>query len=291
MSRKQRKNHTYCPSCGRIIEESVETCPYCGMWIEHEKPADLGAPPDNPQNTTNSIPRLNSSLPSEEEVKASRVRDNTLHVKYIVVAVIACVVLVCGSILLIFHPWNPNSNSFRDPNAQETAQDGSLNALDSLSAQDSNSAENNAQSSADSAQDSELYSSLRDAYRQMAEAKSKLEQSLVTLNNSLSQTKAKKQEGLSTNNEIETSVEALVSRLDDIAAENTKYEASLNSLKTAADSLKAYSDALQAAWVSLVALDGQPGSIDQVEKSVAKTVEPSKSAFEKSFKAIVVPSP
>ena len=152
----KRTSGTWCASCGALIPDGRDVCPKCGLPApsagaaravrgmklpkvsDTDKTAEFSAihPPEpEPEDV---VFEAKSALPLGKLVNGDRTRgyDRMAHVRVMIIAAIAALVVVGGSIILITHPFDPDRFDRPDTEQADTSTAGSPGQIESLSGQD-----------------------------------------------------------------------------------------------------------------------------------------------------------
>lgn len=183
---------TYCKSCGALIPAGATRCPACGMPSEVQTTltsdtdassdaflANKSYPTDNDildPESTNSIPRIESAIPSEST--SGYARERMPHTKAVVMTALAALAIVGGAALIIAHPWDPNAFVTHNTNPRDTSKAGFPGTVDKLKGQDASTEDATTTLSADEANYKDLssdYEQLVDMYKELAAADDSLE--------------------------------------------------------------------------------------------------------------------
>lgn len=285
MDREKNNLQTYCPSCGKLVSAEQTTCPSCGMWLRDTK-TEAAVLKDAKKQQEN-VPLIRSSLPSQEEVRRAQKDSATISSKFIAVAVVACVVLICGAILFISHPWDPNAFSLRANAPADTSQDGFPGEIDSLSAQDSNTQDENHTNPTEN----ELYTTFYNAYRQLGDLKTKTNALVSDLESVANLTTKQKDADYQTCTQLSQELTALRTRLEQAEADQTSYASTKENILAALTRLDVFSADLLRSFKIVHASEDLAADKQQLDTLLDSEILPSQTAFIKAFKAIEVPKP
>lgn len=135
--------------------------------------AEKTEPEEADDQPTRSIPRIESAIPSEDELRSDATHhDHLPRMKVVLTAAIASVVVVGGTVLAITHPWNPQLTSQRATTAADTSSAGFPGTIEKLVGQDSSATTEAATTEASTEQTpqtSSTYSSLAQYYTRLGE--------------------------------------------------------------------------------------------------------------------------
>ena len=131
----------WCESCGSPVPEGVEACPVCGLpvkdayedWDEEETTVVKEAPKEDGEaaSLTSAIP------PAPEAGDAERGTDDApTHMRLVIVAAIAALLVVGGTTLYITRPWDPNAYITHATEDADTSMEGFPGTVTHLSGQD-----------------------------------------------------------------------------------------------------------------------------------------------------------
>ena len=147
---------TWCPSCGALIPEGSALCPKCGL-PSPEAPTvrpvrDIKLPKVSDADSTSEFSAITLPEPDPEDAvyearsalppERPSVEDRTLgydrmaHVRVMIIAAIAALVVMGGSIIYITHPFDPGKYDQRAREQADTSTAGSPGQIEALSGQD-----------------------------------------------------------------------------------------------------------------------------------------------------------
>lgn len=278
-----RLEGTWCSHCGALIPDGMDACPSCGMPVApsrhmkqeqaaqpvpeaQEEPASAidqliphveDAPEDAEElgeetlsaEETHAIPRIVSAVPAgPDEGDPTEENDHMPRTRVSIVAAIASLVIVGGSILMIAHPWNAELYSTKATKPADTSMAGYPGEVSSLRGQDSRG------SSGSDAQDGRSgdeysYEQLTDMYKQLGEIEEKLEQSQsdlegVGLSGDQDERDAKAEEQKAIANDLSN----LITDIGETDVSSGTYADTVKNLGTLGSWLRNWSDSLTEAW-------------------------------------------
>ena len=242
---------TWCPSCGALVPEGATACPKCGMPVaaEPERPAPRMSDErllEREQTTT--LPRIESAIPSEPDpaVEGAYGREQLPHSKVFLVAALASVLVVGGTVLAITHPWDPSLSDTRATTPADTSQAGFPGTVSRLQEQDSSTEAATTVQSADEV----TFQALQDSYAKLAELSARADQSeqlfdRVATSGSLDEREA----GSSDAQQLAVEVSNLTATVQNIDTVTTgTYTDQKDHVATLASWLRNRMDALSKAW-------------------------------------------
>ena len=131
---------TWCKSCGSPVPEGREVCPVCGMPVEgayDEAWGEDAALPD-PTPGEGPQPRLESAIPPVPEAgdDGAERQDARSHLRLVMVAALAALLVVGGTALYITRPWDPDAYRTHAVEDADTSQEGFPGTVTHLEGQD-----------------------------------------------------------------------------------------------------------------------------------------------------------
>ena len=271
----RRITGTFCRSCGALIPDGEDVCPACGAPSprtgmegrmspseptppEPEKKVpgipEIGPEPEEGEaDETNAMPRIESAIPAEDDLRAGVYhREHLPRTRVAVISALAAIAVVGGASVIITHPWNPEEFSIKATTAKDTSQAGYPGALTTLAGQDSDG--HGSATDADEA----TYEILVSAYERMGALALALDESTADLEkrDSMSDDDKSKKQDTAYANQLEAS-----NILQDLAKADVStgtYEQTLTTLKTIGSYLRNRADSVKDAWD--YAIDGS-GSV------------------------------
>lgn len=252
---------SYCPSCGSLVPEGAAACPSCGMLVEAppvRPPAPEGDDADEAPvaEETNRLPRIESAVPSEEDLRDPYLREHPIRMRAVVVSIAACLAVVGGAVLLITHPWDPNAFSSRATAPADTSQAGFPGAIDSLTGQDSRGGSGEVKSG-----DEATYETLSSAYASFGDLSKKLDDSIELLESrGFSGDAKERQEGQSAAVAIGVEISNAISDVQNADTTSGTYATQKEELVKMGNWLRNRYDIVSAAW-SQAASSTDPQSV------------------------------
>lgn len=314
-----RLEGTWCPNCGALIPEGKDVCPSCGMpvatskhlkeepsaesvpepaeepvsaidrlvpHVEEEPADDEGAEEEKlSAEETHAIPRIVSAVPAgPDEADPAEESDHMPRTRVSIVAAIASLIIVGGTILLIAHPWNADLFSTRATQPADTSMAGYPGEVQSLKGQDS------AGSSGSAVQDertgdevsydqlTSMYQQLGDIESQLAQSQTDLEDAGVSGDQDTRDTKASAQKA------IATDLSNLITSIGEVDVSSGTYADTVSNLQTLGNWLRNWSDALSEAWDRSAAADDPASSKDYILRPVSSAQgESGKNSYQQLF--------
>lgn len=241
-----RLQGSYCPSCGALVPEGADSCPKCGMWAKGSRARRRPRPQDRVvSQETSALPRIEPALPAEQDLKDPYLHEKPLRLRSVILAAVACVALVGGAVLYITHPWNPDAYSIKAKEPADTSQAGFPGVLDSLTGQDSDRGGEQEVKTGDE----NTYDQLKEAYVQLGELSSALDDSVDRLEKTgLSGDKDERTQGASEAEALGIQLSNLIAEVQDVDVTSGTYAESRSELLKLANYLRNRSDLLTQAW-------------------------------------------
>ncbi len=130
----------WCESCGSPVPKGVDACPVCGLpvkdaykdWDEEEP--TVGAEREDAGETAS----LSSAIPPAPEAGDAEkgADDAPTHIRLVMAAAVAALLVVGGTTLYITRPWDPNAYVIHATEDADTSMEGFPGTVTHLSAQD-----------------------------------------------------------------------------------------------------------------------------------------------------------
>lgn len=259
-----RLTGSYCPSCGALVPEGSSSCPKCGMWIDarpaprrgRRVQATVGEDSTAPDQT-NELPRFESAVPSEKDLRDPYLREHPVRLRAVFVAAAACVAIVGGAVLLLAHPWDPDAFSIRATTPADTSQAGFPGTVDTLKGQDSKGAGDGDVKSGDET----TYEALSSAYTELGKLSGRLDDSVKLLEEKgFSGTAKERQDGQQKAATLGVEISNCISDIQGTDTTSGAYEDEKEELLKMGNWLRNRSDIVSGAW-SDAASASSPASI------------------------------
>jgi hypothetical protein len=221
---------------------------------------------------TNALPRIESAIPSSEDVKRDVRRSAPLRLRNIVVACLACVLVAGGAVLLVAHPWNPDALSTRATEPLDTSMAGYPGAVEKLSGQDSSASD----SSESSDEDDTLLTPDERTYKQLVAARDDLatyqEQVVASeerlRNEGITQDEAARASGLAEAQAIAINISNLITQLQQVDTTTGTYKDTLTTLLRMGNYVRNEVDACVTSWKACVEAQDPAAEKDTILKAV-----------------------
>ncbi len=270
--RAPSSSKTYCPSCGTLVPEGVENCPVCGMRVRTKaakqlKPEKIEAgggiedATDKTEAGSSSkkgaaakkgtaakkgvAAKLESAIPAENEIKDPYHHENPMHLKSVLVASFAALLVLGSAILLITHPWDPHAFDTRATTPADLSQEYVPDQVDALKGQDSGNADSGEIESGDEA----MYKKFNETYKKFGEYSKSLESSTSDLEKFGFTGDAKAvTEGKNSANQLDIDIPNLISEIQSTDVSSGKYYSQQQDLIKMGNYLRNEADILLTAW-------------------------------------------
>lgn len=257
----------YCPSCGAMVPEGSDSCPKCGMPVA--KVAKKDNPQDRkplPSQETGRLPRIEPALPAEQDLKDPYLHEQPIRMRSVVLAAIACILVVGGAVLLITHPWDPNAFATRATEPADTSQAGSIASVETLSGQDTS--RTNTDTTVKSGDES-TYEVLNQAYKELGEYSEDLESSVQRLEDTgISGDSAEREAGRSEAAELAVKISNTISDIESADVTSGTYADARTELLRIGNYLRNRSDIVSAAWSQAASSSDPEAERSQILQSV-----------------------
>ncbi|MCH3943254.1 MAG: zinc ribbon domain-containing protein [Atopobiaceae bacterium] len=264
---------TYCATCGALVPPGAERCPKCDMPVappegERAGRADVpdGFSDDDPSDQdTHALPRIESSIPSEDEITDSPTRDRLPRLRNIVFAAAASLLIVGGAILAFTHPWAPGNPSTHATGEADTSQAGYPGAVTSLKGQDDASTTANATTS------DPVFEAIESDYAQLGDlAKSVDANADAFARSGTAQDLSARVSGKNDADSLATKTSNLISDIDSLQDGDGLYAEDVSHLSTLGNYLRNRLDALDEAWSLSVDASDPAASATSIKAPLAR---------------------
>lgn len=274
-----RLDMLWCSNCGILVPEGAKVCPNCGMPIKPR--AALRSAPQTSSNEdldfddglaseqTHTMPRIESAVPSgPDPYDETAKHDHMPRTKVVLVASLAALLVVGGTVLAITHPWDPNAFSTRATEPADTSTAGYIGEISTLSGQDTTSS--NSDDTVESA-DEETYEKLSDIYSQLGSIKDELSDSSDKLDDiALTGDLSDRVTASNSQSAIAIELSNLISSIDDVDVTSGTYSDAAQNMKTLGNYLRNWSDALTEAWTIDAGYDDPSNYKDTIYASLKR---------------------
>lgn len=289
-----RLDATWCPSCGALVPEGADVCPSCGMplipaAVASQKTQGTSAVDDSldealEHEQTHAMPRIESAVPSgPDPYDETAKHDHMPRARVILLASLASLLVVGGTILAITHPWDPNAFSTRATEPADTSTAGYPGEISTLTGQDSEGSDTQDDTAVSA--DQQTYEKLTDIYTQLGDIEGELSDSKDKLDE-IALTGALSDRVTASNNQRSVAIELsnLISSIDDVDVSTGTYADSVQNMKTLGNYLRNWSDALTEAWTLAAGYDDPSGHRSDIYESLKNEEDDSgKNSYQKLF--------
>lgn len=310
-----RLEGTWCESCGARIPEGADVCPSCGMPVAHvdHRPAGVRAgevggvaspsgepveranPNDTAENVvletedTHTMARIESAIPSAPGSGQESLRERLPRARVLVVALVAAVVLVSGTVLYITHPWDPNAFSTRAETPADTSTAGFPGTVDRLQGQDqTGQADEGEVLTADEA----TFSRLSDYWGQLGELSAKVDENDQTFRRVyVDGTDAERQQGKAEADQLKLDISNLLSEIGEVDVTSGTYADAKDAVTTVGNYLRNRMDAISSGWDKAVSFDNPSEHAEEIASTVISSdgqqskADAFKDLFEEGYQA------
>jgi hypothetical protein len=208
---------------------------------------------------TNALPRIESSIPSEEDVREGVFEhEKTPHRRVVVLVVLASLIVVGGVTLFIAHPWDPNFFSAQPTADADMSKAGFPGTIEKLQGQDSETAQTSdaATDAATTSSGDPIFDSLSSDYAQLADLRDQVDANESTFDQSaITGDLATRVAGKNDADALGITISNLITDIKKIDVSSTPYAEDQEHLTTLANWLRNRTDALSEAWALDVASD------------------------------------
>ncbi|BCV18831.1 zinc ribbon domain-containing protein [Leptogranulimonas caecicola] len=296
-----RLTGSYCPSCGALVPEGADTCPKCGMWVGKREPMRVPTnipltdplPGDRQVNAapapdeTNQLPRIESAVPSEHDLRDPYLRERPIRMRTVIVAAIACLAIVGGAILLITHPWNPGADLGAATQPADTSKAGFPGAIDSLTGQDTKGPTGEVKSGDETSHDI-----LQEAYENLGAYAKQLDDSVTALESrGFSGTSEERSEGFSNASTLGVEISNTINKIQEVDTTSGSYQDSKDELLKMANWLRNRSDAVTTAWKQAAQSENPQSVREQALSSIRGEAASWSTMFESAYANFSLPEP
>ena len=249
----------WCVSCGAAIPEGSDVCPSCGMPVEPEdtvmrlwrrqgakSPDDTVGDLPSDRDRTNVMPRIESAIPDgDDPTSPVAEHDRMPRTKTLVITIAAAVAVICGAVLVITHPWDPNAFDTSATEEADTSMAGFPGKVDSLQGQDKSGSSSTDVVSGDEA----TFEKLQSYYEQLGELEQKIDDNEDTFDQiAFSGSKSEREKARDEAETISYEVSNLISDIESVDVTSGTYAEDEENLATLGNYLRNRIDVLYEAW-------------------------------------------
>lgn len=281
----------WCERCGSLIPDGSPTCPGCGLpnpeYVEPAATDDGGearaVDGDDPleADQTNSMPRIESAIPSESDEGATVIRDRLPRMRVIVGSLLIGVLAMSAIVVTITHPWDPNAFDTKAKTEADTSMAGFPGHVSELQGQDGTGS---GQSGEVRSGDEVTFEKLVDIHSELGELATLADENEALFERiAITGSESDRSDGKSDADALAIQISNLIDRIDAVDVTSGIYADDAANLKTLGNWLRNRTDALCEAW-ALDVSSGDPSSSRDAIDAVLHT--PDGTSVTKSFKAL-----
>ncbi len=228
-----------------MVPEGSESCPKCGMPVSPSpKSVKTKERRPSPSQETGRLPRIEPALPAEQDLKDPYLHEQPVRMRSVVLAAIACVLVVGGAVLLITHPWDPDAFATRATEPADTSQAGSVAAVTTLSGQDAATNADDVKSG-----DETTYESLKADYQALGEYAAALDDSVERLEGTgITGDSSEREAGRSDAAELAVKISNAIADIQAVDVTSGTYAEAREELLKIGNYLRNRSDIVSSAW-------------------------------------------
>lgn len=243
----------WCESCGSLVPEGATVCPHCGMPVggagESDLPGAIEATGDlsSDRERTNVMARIESAIPPEDDGDSPVAEhDRMPRARVLLITMGIAVAAVCGFVLLVTHPWNPEAFDTRAKTDASTSMAGFPGTITELKGQDSSaSSDSQKVTSGDDA----TYKKLVKAYKKLGKLEAKVDKSEKSFDDiAYSGTQEERQAGCDNAQALLYEVSNLIDDIKKIDVTSGTYTDEATNLTSLGNYMRNRMDALYDAW-------------------------------------------
>lgn len=247
----------WCESCGSLVPDGATVCPHCGMPVGQTDDADLRQSAieageatgdlNSDRERTNVMPRIESAIPPEDDGDSPVAEhDRMPRARVLVITMAIAVAAVCGFVLLVTHPWNPQAFDTRAKTEANTSMAGYPGRITELKGQDSSSSSDSQKVTSG---DDATYKKLSSAYKKLVKLEAKVDASEKNFDKiAYSGTQTERQAGCDNAQALVYEISNLISDIKQIDVTSGTYTDDANNLTSLGNYMRNRMDALYDAW-------------------------------------------
>lgn len=276
-TRLPRLDQRWCASCGALVPPGADVCPSCGAPVlpvssrVHTSAANARTHTQQreaerlereqksfEEEQTHAMPRIESAVPANPDAYDPLTKHDMFpRARVMLVAAMASLFIVGGTVLYITHPWNASAFDTKARVPADTSMAGFPGKKDSLSQdKEAGSAIQRPVLSADETS----YQKLMEVYQQLSAYKGELDKSEQHLKDTgTSGSLDERREGQSSQEDLALRIDNSLKALDNIDVTSGTYVADVAHLKTLGSWLRNWSDDLRKSWKVSTEFDSAEG--------------------------------
>lgn len=283
----------YCSSCGSLVPQGQENCPFCGMRVKTKKPAatrKISLPeidPGDPEKT-GKFAKLESVIPAEQETLDPYRRENPIRLRNVLVASLSAVLIVGTFILLLTHPWDPHAFESKAQTPYDTSKEGFPGLMDSLKGQDAGNENADTVESGDEATYKKLLGAYED-FQTQAQALDSNASDLETYGFN-GDTKAV-EAGRDKANQIKIDISNNIATIQATDTTSGKYYQQQQDLITMGNYLRNRADIIGEAWTNITKSTNPAKEKDTILRPVKTEAQSYANLFNQAYHAFSISAP
>ena len=252
---EQSGTHMWCRNCGYLIPPGVtDECPHCHMPLS-ERPLTAAEivdrriskiePLDDSMEDTHSMARIQSAIPPtpDDGYHDESTMERLPRWRVVVVAAVAAVLVVGGTVLAIFRPWDPNAYVTHATEDADTSMEGFPGVVPSLSGQDKKATQDGSPAETVSGADMVL-----EAYQRLGALSEQADENASLLGTYLGGDASVKDSGYDQAQNVSIEVSNIITQMGQLSGGSTDYADDATKVVTLGNYLRNRMDAMQAAW-------------------------------------------
>lgn len=280
----------WCERCGSLIPDGSPTCPGCGLpnpyyvdaaMVEggEERPAEEGDALES--DRTNSMPRIESAIPSESDEGATVIRDRLPRMRVIIGSLLIGVLAMSAIVVTITRPWDPSAFDTKAKTEADTSMAGFPGHVSELQGQDNTGS---GQSGEVRSGDEVTFEKLADIHSELGELAKSVDESEELFGRiAYSGSESDRAGGKRQADALSIQISNLIEKIDAVDVTSGTYADDAANLKTLGNWLRNRTDALCEAWGLDVSADDPSSSRDAID-SLLYTADGT--SVTKSFKVL-----
>ncbi len=301
-TRLPRLEQRWCANCGALVPLGADRCSTCGTPVpvnlhlqsnistankeilkKAEEERKAREEKSLEEGETHAMPRIESAVPANPEAyDPLNKHDNFPRARVALVAALASLLVVGGTVLYITHPWNAEAFATKAKVPADTSMAGFPGKKNALS-QDKASG-SDAEKTVLSA-DELTYQKLMAVYKQYKSYEEELEKSETLLKEKGTMGSAdERKAGHDSQEEFAIRLDNTIKSLDEIDITTGTYAQDVSNFKTLGSWLRNWSDDLRKCWKKSAELDNAEGRDDEVFAAINEHTDSSgKNTFRSHF--------
>ncbi|MGN0075715.1 MAG: zinc ribbon domain-containing protein [Parafannyhessea sp.] len=247
----------WCESCGSLVPDGATVCPHCGMPVGRQEDAgiresaieagDATGDLSSDRERTNVMPRIESAIPPEDDGDSPVAEhDRMPRARVLLITMGIAVAAVCGFVLLVTHPWNPEAFDTRAKTDASTSMAGFPGTITELKGQDSSASSDSTKVTSG---DDASYKKLSSYYKKLVKLEAKVDASEKSFDKvAYSGTQTERQSGYENAQSLVYEISNLIDDIKQVDVTSGTYADDRSNLTSLGNYMRNRMDALYDAW-------------------------------------------